>query len=88
MSRNNLSEEAAMSRINLQMSNAEKCRRATIIIDNNGSLENTERQVREIHRALNSSYKHWKVRLVLGGVICILGYATYKTLSVVTSSLL
>ena len=42
----------ARARIRSQMPVAEKARRADYVIDNSGSRADTERQVREVHRAL------------------------------------
>lgn len=48
MDRNSqLTEEDAMNRIASQMSLEEKVRKADIVIDNNGSIENTMEQVRD-----------------------------------------
>lgn len=48
MDRNSqLTEEDAMNRIASQMSLKEKVRKADIVIDNNGSIENTMEQVRD-----------------------------------------
>lgn len=48
MERNNFSFDEAKSRISSQMSNAEKIKFADFVIDNNGSIENTYKQVDEI----------------------------------------
>lgn len=45
MQRNNFSREEALLRINAQPSQAEKVARATVVIDNGGTLEATEQQV-------------------------------------------
>jgi len=45
MQRNNLTEEEAKQRISLQMSLEEKKSKATWVIDNNGTLEQTKLQV-------------------------------------------
>jgi dephospho-CoA kinase len=52
MARDGLSEADARVRIASQMSIAEKAKRADYVIDNSGTREETERQVRAIHGAL------------------------------------
>ena len=47
MSRNVLSQEEAEKRIAAQLSLKEKRKRADVLIDNNGSLEETRRQIRD-----------------------------------------
>ena len=47
MSRNALSQEEAEKRIAAQLSLKEKRKRADVLIDNNGSLEETRRQIRD-----------------------------------------
>lgn len=54
MSRNHLTEQEALARIDSQMSLEEKRRRADEVIDNNGSVEETERQLQSILR-------HWNI---------------------------
>lgn len=44
--RDNLSEEDALSRINAQMPIEEKKKRGTILIDNNGTIDELKQQVR------------------------------------------
>jgi phosphopantetheine adenylyltransferase/dephospho-CoA kinase len=44
--RNGLDEAAARARIASQLSNAERIARATVVIENNGTLEDLERRVR------------------------------------------
>ncbi|MGI9534918.1 MAG: dephospho-CoA kinase [Thermodesulfobacteriota bacterium] len=53
--RDNLSREEVLSRIESQMGNDEKTKHADFIIDNTGSIKNTEQQVKEIWESLNLS---------------------------------
>jgi hypothetical protein len=53
------------------MSLDEKCRLATFVIDNSGDLDQTKKQVLEIHKKLRSSRRHWKLRLALFSVIVV-----------------
>ena len=46
MTRNGLSQEEAAKRIAAQLSLQEKRKRADVLIDNNGSLEETRQQIR------------------------------------------
>ena len=48
MARNNLSQEEAQQRIAAQLSLAEKRQRAEIVIDNNGALSNTLKQLQAL----------------------------------------
>ena len=50
MARDNLSAEDATNRIQAQMPLEEKCRQATVVIDNAGSLETTRATVRNLAR--------------------------------------
>jgi dephospho-CoA kinase len=52
MARDGLSEADARARIASQMPIAEKAKRADYVIDNSGTREETERQVRAVHGAL------------------------------------
>lgn len=52
MKRNSLSEAEAMSRINAQMPSAEKIKFADYVVDTNGSLEDSEKQVVSIIQEL------------------------------------
>lgn len=52
MARDGSSEAAARARMAAQMPLEEKRRRATYVIDNGGSLDDTARQLREVWRAL------------------------------------
>jgi len=45
MLRNNFTKEEALSRINAQMSLEEKIKKANKVIDNNGTIAETEKQV-------------------------------------------
>jgi hypothetical protein len=51
----------------------EKVRLADFVIDNNSSIENTEKQINKLHRNLKSSRFHWIVRAVfITGVILLM----------------
>lgn len=52
MERNNLTKEQAKTRINCQMSQGDKIKKADFVIDNNGSREETFEQVKQIYDIL------------------------------------
>ena len=52
MDRDGLSREDAQARMDAQMPLDEKARMADYVIDNSGSPEETERQVREVWRRI------------------------------------
>lgn len=51
-SRNGLDEDSARARISSQLSNAERTARATVVIENNGTLEDLEARVADAWQAL------------------------------------
>ncbi len=53
MQRDNISEAAALARVRSQMPIEEKKKRATMVIDNSGSMEQTRKQTLEILKRLN-----------------------------------
>ena len=55
--RDGMNEEDALSRIRSQLSLAEKMKRADFVIDNNGSMEETRRQVQKLYHELSSLAK-------------------------------
>merc|ERR1712226_394067 len=65
MNRNSFSEEEATARIDSQMPLHEKCSKATHIIDNSGTVQQTLFQVEQLYSSLRGSYAHWKMRIVL-----------------------
>ncbi|OWF35365.1 dephospho-CoA kinase domain-containing protein-like [Mizuhopecten yessoensis] len=71
MKRNKLTEEEARGRIEAQMPLAQKVKAATYVVDNSGSLISTEKQVRGLHRDLQRSKAHWRLRLVLSSVFIV-----------------
>ncbi|KAI1728651.1 dephospho-CoA kinase domain-containing protein [Ditylenchus destructor] len=62
MGRDGMSDSDARARIETQMSTAEKIRRATYVVDNNGSLEETRIQVKKIIADLKSSRQPFIIR--------------------------
>lgn len=66
MERNGLSSEAVLQRIDAQMSLDEKCRRATYVVRNTGTLDELRDEVQAIHSKLVSSKSYWKLRIAVG----------------------
>ncbi|XP_014258472.1 uncharacterized protein LOC106671964 [Cimex lectularius] len=64
--RDNLTERSARMRIESQMSLDEKARQASFVIDNSGTIEDTQTQVEQLIRLLKADKFHWKVRLICG----------------------
>ena len=63
-----------LQRINAQMPQDEKIRRADYVIDNNGHIDETEKQVLKIYNSLKASKFHWIVRGVFStGVLLLVG---------------
>ncbi|EDO42163.1 predicted protein [Nematostella vectensis] len=60
--RSNLTEDEAEQRIEAQLPLEEKCRRATYIIDNSGTKEETNKQVNNLYLELRSSYGYLRLR--------------------------
>ncbi|XP_031564659.1 dephospho-CoA kinase domain-containing protein-like [Actinia tenebrosa] len=63
MQRNNLSREEAIQRIESQMPLSEKCKRATFLVDNSGSQEETKAQVLSLYDEFKSSYLYLRLRI-------------------------
>ncbi len=61
------------------------CYRAQFVIENSGSLKDTEDAVRSVHASLSSSRFHWRIRLAMataiGGVVALVCLAVKATKS-------
>jgi len=55
---------AAQQRISAQLPLADKCRLATVVIDNMGSVGQLQQTVVSVHAWLRSRRTHWKLRLL------------------------
>ncbi|EFO20637.1 dephospho-CoA kinase [Loa loa] len=78
--RDNIDEEAAQKRINAQHPMSDKRRRATHVVDNSGTMEETRAQVLNLIREFNASKLHLIVRAVLLSALLTfftLGYLLY-----------
>ena len=71
--RNSYTTEEALRRIRSQLPLADKCEKATHVIDNSGDLKQTKHEVESIYKELRRSKKHWRLRLLLGGVVGLVG---------------
>lgn len=65
MDRNKLSEADAKKRIASQMSLETKCAQSHFVIENSGTLIDTEEQTMKILLVLLESNHHWKVRGII-----------------------
>lgn len=65
MDRNKLSEADAKKRIAAQMSLEIKCNQSHFVIENSGSLIDTEQQALKILEVLIDSNHHWKIRGII-----------------------
>ncbi|KAL5007485.1 hypothetical protein ScPMuIL_016291 [Solemya velum] len=78
MARNSLTQAEALQRIGSQMSLEEKSKRATYVIDNSGTIADTELQVKKLYRTIESSNVHWRIRVAvvscLAAVIALVSY--------------
>ncbi|XP_077979194.1 dephospho-CoA kinase domain-containing protein-like [Glandiceps talaboti] len=72
MQRNSFTEEEAQSRIHAQMPLRHKCQLAHHVIDNTGSIEQTQEQVEALCGRFRRYYTHWVFRLVFlsGFALC------------------
>ena len=59
----------AQQRIDAQMPLADKCRRATVVIDNMGSVADLQQSVASVHLWLRSKKTHWKIRLFVASFL-------------------
>lgn len=72
MARNDFSEDEALSRIGSQMNLDEKCRRASFVIDNSGTLEETEIQVKLLVDQLIRETKLSKRYIIFDAVVFVI----------------
>ncbi|XP_022079779.1 dephospho-CoA kinase domain-containing protein-like [Acanthaster planci] len=83
MTRSHLSQEDALARISSQMPLCEKRKQADYIIDNSGSVADTKLAVDYLNRQFQTSYAHWKLRLILAAGSIGLTLAIYGLLKIV-----
>jgi len=77
MERNEYSAEDAKKRIDSQMPLEKKCEQSHFVIDNSGSIEETEKAAMSILHLMNDSKHHWRNRLTLIGIVFALGFSIY-----------
>ncbi|XP_002741436.1 dephospho-CoA kinase domain-containing protein-like [Saccoglossus kowalevskii] len=80
MNRNELSKEEAVNRIESQMPLSHKIQLGDHIIDNTGSVENTQDQVDKLYRTFRGYHTHWILRFVL---VSVFATFTYSILGIV-----
>ncbi|KAH8311109.1 hypothetical protein KR044_004388 [Drosophila immigrans] len=77
LARNELSEPEARNRIESQMPLEQKCEKSHFVVDNNGSIDDTEKAAMLIFNMMQESNKHWYNRGFLLGSILIVCFAIY-----------
>ena len=78
MIRNGYTNDDALQRIQAQLPLVEKCKRADHVIQNTGTLEDTKFQVKNIYISLQRNKSHWKLRLVILGIVVVTSYGIFK----------
>ncbi|KAH8278990.1 hypothetical protein KR018_012118 [Drosophila ironensis] len=82
IARNELSETEARHRVESQMPLEKKCEQSHFVINNNGSVEETESSAMGIYNMMCESKQHWLNRISCLGVILIVFFAIYLLLKV------
>lgn len=77
IARNELSEEDAKKRIESQMPLEKKCEQSHFVVDNNGSIEDTEAAALRICTMMKECKQHWRNRVSLFGIICGILFVLY-----------
>jgi len=54
----------AQQRIDAQIPLVDKCRQATVVIDNMGSIDELQQTVNSVYLWLRAKKTHWKIRLL------------------------
>uniref|UniRef100_A0A1I7UHB1 Dephospho-CoA kinase n=1 Tax=Caenorhabditis tropicalis TaxID=1561998 RepID=A0A1I7UHB1_9PELO len=78
MKRDNISRADAESRIHAQMDIEEKKKRATIVLDNNGNIDELREKVKEVITKLDKSWKPYIFRVVFGLLLGVIPYYFFK----------
>jgi len=63
----------AQQRIDAQIPLVDKCRRATVVIDNMGSIDELQQTVNSVYLWLRAKKTHWKIRML---ALSLLGFVT------------
>ncbi|ALC46655.1 Dpck [Drosophila busckii] len=77
LARNELSEAEARKRVESQMPLEKKCEKSHFVVDNNGTVEQTEAAVNLIYNMMQESNQHWYNRMFILGVILVAGFIFY-----------
>ncbi|XP_065363419.1 dephospho-CoA kinase [Calliphora vicina] len=77
ISRNELSPEDARKRIESQMPLDKKCEQSHFVVDNSGSIEDTEAAALHICNMMKESKQHWLNRLSLLGIVGAILFVIY-----------
>lgn len=85
MEQRHLSERDSKLMIGAQMNMDQKAAMAQYVIENSGSIRDTEEQVSRIHYSLSKSFFHWKVRFLvgsaLGGLVGVVYFISKKVMN-------
>lgn len=76
--RDNISRTDAEARIHAQMDIEEKKRRAKIVIDNNGNIDELREKVKEVIAQMDKSWKPYIFRVIFGLILGVVPYYFIK----------
>ncbi|EDW85194.1 uncharacterized protein Dwil_GK14519 [Drosophila willistoni] len=77
IARNELTESEARHRVDSQMPLEKKCEKSHFVIDNNGSVKDTEESALRIFNMMQESKQHWFNRLRFFGLILMIGFSIF-----------
>ncbi|XP_068153554.1 dephospho-CoA kinase [Drosophila tropicalis] len=77
IARNELTESEARHRVDSQMPLEKKCEKSHFVIDNNGSVKDTEESALRIFNMMQESKQHWYNRLRFFGLILMIGLSIF-----------
>ncbi|CAA81598.2 Dephospho-CoA kinase [Caenorhabditis elegans] len=78
VTRDNISRADAESRIHAQMDIEEKKKRAKIVIDNNGNIDELREKVKHVIAQLDKSWKPYIFRVAFGIILGVVPYYFFK----------
>ncbi|KAF1761249.1 hypothetical protein GCK72_009503 [Caenorhabditis remanei] len=78
MKRDNITRADAEARIHAQMDIEEKKKRAKIVIDNNGNIDELREKVKEVIAQMDKSWKPYIFRVVFGLILGVVPYYFIK----------
>ncbi|ULU01876.1 hypothetical protein L3Y34_001871 [Caenorhabditis briggsae] len=78
MKRDNIPRADAESRIHAQMDIEEKKKRAKIVLDNNGNIDELREKVKEVIIQMEKSWKPYIYRVIFGLILGVVPYYALK----------